>query len=392
MDIFYSTIKNTCIFETQRNIYNLNRTKMEDFLLNLLITRLPKNVDKSFVSAQLELAGINLNQIGNDLAHLLEFEISDTLNLSQNDIRNRQIMLNITDQFILGLFDNKQKSINNNGMPKLRDRVKIAKQLSEIKKINSFNINNKLYQRPSFTSKSQIKFRIDTINNTDYITRDIHSSQMDLNDLKQIFLKNMTVNKIHFGEYLECIVIEVPFNKCGLHLVVKDIQDDQIENVILFNYYNNESIKINSKLIIKEPYLQTVYGTDSENECFIRIDSPIDVVQVESKNITNNNESVGDETTFYSMAKSAYSMRLFETASEYYSKCLKLDSLKLHYDDLKLGLDKTNARLNEAKTGIYDLDTLMRQYLENETFNFDIADYQSNLIEIADIKNKSKGI
>ncbi len=189
MDIFYSTIKNTCIFETQRNIYNLNRTKMEDFLLNLLITRLPKNVDKSFVSAQLELAGINLNQIGNDLAHLLEFEISDTLNLSQNDIRNRQIMLNITDQFILGLFDNKQKSINNNGMPKLRDRVKIAKQLSEIKKINSFNINNKLYQRPSFTSKSQIKFRIDTINNTDYITRDIHSSQMDLNDnLKQLSL------------------------------------------------------------------------------------------------------------------------------------------------------------------------------------------------------------
>ena len=42
--------------------------------------------------------------------------------------------------------------------------------------------------------------------------QDIHSSQMDLNDLKQIFLKNMTVNKIHFGEYLECIVIEVPFN------------------------------------------------------------------------------------------------------------------------------------------------------------------------------------
>jgi len=77
---------------------------------------------------------------------------------------------------------------------------------------------------------------------------------------------------------------------------------------------------------------------------------------------------------------------------KYYSKCLKLDSLKLHYDDLKLGLDKTNARLNEAKTGIYDLDTLMRQYLENDTFNFDIADYQSNLIEIADIKNKSKGI
>lgn len=363
---------------------------MEDFLLNLLVTRLPNNVDKSFVSIQLKLAGINLNQISNDLAHLLEFEISDTINLSQNDIRNRQIMLNITDQFILGLFDDKQKSINN-GMPKLRDRVKIAKQLSEIKKTNSFNSNNnKLYQRPSLTLTSQIKLKKDTINNTDYITREIHSSQMNLNDLKQTFLKNMTVNKIHFGEYLECIVIEEPFNKCGLHLLVKDIQDDQIENVILFNYYNYESIKINSKLIIKEPFLQTVYGTDLDNECFIRVDSPIDVVQVESKLITNINESADER--YYSMAKSAYSMRLFETASEYYLKCLKLDSLKIHYDDLKLELDKTNARLNEAKTGIYDLDTLLRQCLENKTFNFDIADYQSNLIEIADIKNKSKGI
>ena len=66
--------------------------------------------------------------------------------------------------------------------------------------------------------------------------------------------------------------------------------------------------------------------------------------------------------------------------------------MKIHYDDLKLELDKTNARLNEAKTGIYDFDTLLRQCLENKTFHFDIADYQSNLIEIADIKNKSKGI
>jgi len=42
--------------------------------------------------------------------------------------------------------------------------------------------------------------------------------------------------------------------------------------------------------------------------------------------------------------------------------------------------------------GIYDTKALITQYLKNENLYFDIADYESDKIEIADFINKSKGV
>ena len=42
-----------------------------------------------------------------------------------------------------------------------------------------------------------------------------HSSLCDLKDLKPSVLKDMQVNKIHYGHYLECETVTEPFYTTG---------------------------------------------------------------------------------------------------------------------------------------------------------------------------------
>ena len=79
-------------------------------------------------------------------------EITDNENLTITDIKNRQLKMSITDQDILAYFE--RKKYTENSLPKLRDRIKITKKLTEItNESNSSKINDETFQRPFEKSK-----------------------------------------------------------------------------------------------------------------------------------------------------------------------------------------------------------------------------------------------
>ena len=128
------------------------------------------------------------------------------------------------------------------------------------------------------------------------ITLQQHSSSKDLTELEPIALGEMSVNKTHFGRYLECKTIAEPYYVMGLHVIVED-QCGDIENVALY-YFNSKSYDENpndllpngSRIIIKEPcLLQSVCFSGG---VYIRVDSPTNVIVLENDCLTNNNKSV----------------------------------------------------------------------------------------------------
>ena len=109
-----------------------------------------------------------------------------------------------------------------------------------------------------------------------------NSCLKDINDLEPIHLKDMKVNSIHHGRYLECKTIAEPFYVAGMHLLVEDTHGD-IENVCLYDYnfksYEidpNDLIPQGTKILIKEPNLKLF--TNTKTEFGIRIDSPTDII------------------------------------------------------------------------------------------------------------------
>lgn len=414
---------------------------MENFLLNLIKQRLANNEITNYsIISQLKLADIDLKEVAQDIAKSLE--ITDNENLTITDIKNRQLKMSITDQDILAYFE--RKKYTENSLPKLRDRIKITKKLTEISdESNSSKINDETFQRP-FEKKSKQSFEIiQSILKTDYITTRRHSSESDLKDLNQIFLKDMFVNKIHHDLYLECFVVSQAVATSGIYFQVKDIED-QYENVILYNFeaksINNIDpsilLPIGTKIIIKEPHLKIIYGRS--DDYVIRIDSPTDLIisydmndenpptdqihsmiRIYSKKIENKSNiqfylkrselyfklekydlcfqdaskafkiDKKNLDSYFLMGKSAYAMRKYKLASENFIQCLKLNS---KCEKAKLELNRVNARITESKTGVYDTKKLMEQYLDKTNLYFDIADFKSDRIEIYEIENKSKGI
>ncbi len=89
---------------------------------------------------------------------------------------------------------------------------------------------------------------------------------------------------------------------------------------------------------------------------------------------------------FFRMGKSAYLMREFSKAVDHFNECLKLDSANY---EARNGLENSLRRIQESKTGHYDLKRLFEQ---NQTGNLhmDIADFQSEQISIVDISTVSK--
>lgn len=65
------------------------------------------------------------------------------------------------------------------------------------------------YRNEEAKNENQYRFR------TNYITSKLHSSLRKLEELKPILLKDMKVNKIHYGYYLECEVVGEPFYISG---------------------------------------------------------------------------------------------------------------------------------------------------------------------------------
>ena len=91
------------------------------------------------------------------------------------------------------------------------------------------------------TFKKNSKFERDNLEKNDfilkanYITTERHSCLINMANLKETTFREMTVNKIHLGCFVECTTIALPYYVCGINLLVKDKNGD-IENVVLYNY------------------------------------------------------------------------------------------------------------------------------------------------------------
>jgi len=314
-----------------------------------------------------------------------------------------------------------------------------------------------LLTEKNFISSKNDNDDTDHLLKTNYIRTDRHSCLItDLNELKQILLKDMFLNHIHSGCFIELQTIAQPYYVSGMHLLAKDSNGD-FENLILFNYESNlidpnMIIPIGTKLIVKEPHLQMFNHTDFG----IRVDSPTNV------NITSYpeyelsiNKSVDElviEGNYYFTKSQFYiairyytkaidkslktCLRAYLNRSESYFKLekyysayqdakyvvnLEKNNFKAHFslaksayllkkfeialesfqsclkldpdnEDVQIELKKTNQRINESKYGNYNLESIYEQYFEKNDFNMDIADFKSNKITIKDIENKSKGV
>jgi len=329
--------------------------------------------------------------------------------------------------------------------------------------------HEKAYQRPKKDYASTLSnYRIiskickDELNKngcsmrSSFIYSKLHSSLKDLNDLKPISLKDMKVNCIHYGYYLECKTIAEPFYIAGMHLLVEDKYGD-IENVSLYDY-NFQSyltdpkylVPLGTRLLIKEPNLKSF--TNTEIEFGIRIDSPTDFVIFQTdeekstieqlinegnsqfqkqnyhlsifsythailkSNKTNTRALLNRSQAFIKLEKNYLAYQDAELVSQleltnekaffrmgraaylmHQFEKAKINfetCLKLNKDnkEAKLELNKSNQRLLESQTGNYDFQTLLDQYMKKECFNFDVAEFESPKLSVVDIPNKSKGV
>ena len=375
---------------------------MENYLLTLVNRKLPSQhqITNESIRRQMNLAGIDLEKISQDVASLLEMS-NGRGTLSFDDIHGRQVGMNIRDEEILAYFQHKKYT--NGSFSKIKDRTKLEKRLIEIHKLRSFD--SRSFQRPLNSSESfeqdlnDICLKIDIRMS---LASRYHCCRRDLKELIKILLKDMTVNRIHVGSFLECTVISKPiFIYCGLSFLVKDESDNQIENVLLHNYETRSVqidpeilIPINTKLIIKEPYLQTMYtlenlkqhSNDKEEKKFlIRVESPTDVIvlkfgcnenkidpiqdnhlairffsdEIEKSKKLNQSYLKRSEAylrldkyylayqdaqkvaqldeknmkAFFLMGKASYNMRKFKQAQENFFNCLKLSTESLNSSD-----------------------------------------------------------
>jgi tetratricopeptide (TPR) repeat protein len=300
------------------------------------------------------------------------------------------------------------------------------------------------------------KFKTEYILKTNYIIADRNCSSIsDTNKLKKITLKEMFVNHIHSNQYLECKTAAVPYYLSGLNLLIQDSNGD-METVILYNFDYNESpselFPFGTKLVIKDPHFQLI-GLD-ENDFAIRVDSPTDLIitysndatstkkvdeliEIGNKHFTNNQFHVSirlytqaiekslktsvraylnrsqayiklekyyaanqdaqqavkldelNEKAHFRSGKSAYLMRNFKKALESFQTCLKINPKN---KEVQIEIEKTNQRIKESTTGEYDFKNIYELFFKGENLYMDIADYWSDKIEVADIKNKSKGV
>lgn len=110
-----------------------------------------------------------------------------------------------------------------------------------------------------------------------------HSSLKNLEELKPIVLKEMMVNKIHYGRYIVLKTVLDPFYQTCMTLLAEDREGD-IEIVTLYDFSRSFSIPTNqllppgSILIVKEPYLKFMIA--NPKDFHIRVDSPSDVIVV----------------------------------------------------------------------------------------------------------------
>ena len=195
-----------------------------------------------------------------------------------------------------------------------------------------------------------------------YVTANKHSSKIEnLSKLKPIYINSLLVNKINYGQYLICRVIEVPYQILASTLLVEDENGD-IEDVSIYNYSSNEScldlFQIGTVIYIKEPFLKIT--RDGYGRC-IRVDSPSDILiddyqysgkfrnQLNQLKISNNPEVLKQKgNDYYLQKKYDLAIRCYKIALNLNPKQPELLNLNLSaaylglelYSQAYLGADK----------------------------------------------------
>ncbi len=121
------------------------------------------------------------------------------------------------------------------------------------------------------------------------VTVNRHSCLTKPTDLEPILLRQMKVNNIHKGKYLQCYVMSEPYMVPGgaHHYLITDSEGKELEFMSIYNFSfdlrpknaedTRQILTKGSKLIIKEPYLKFV---SLKRDFILRVDSPTDVVYV----------------------------------------------------------------------------------------------------------------
>ncbi len=217
----------------------------------------------------------------------LDFKL--LLKMTENQEINSKAYLN--DKLKLKKFKEKLRTeeITNR---KLADKIKSIKPYKRPNKSNSLT-EQKFKQQ--YQKEKENHEKSEFILKTNYVTTERNSCLINISSLKSINLKDMMVNKMHYGHVLECKTIADPFYVSGMNLLIQDSNGD-IENLIVYNYETKSIdidpkflIPIGTRLLIKEPHLQH-FGLEDDN-FGIRVDSPTDIV-IQSYPDVDSNKSV----------------------------------------------------------------------------------------------------
>jgi len=229
---------------------------------------------------------------------------------------------------------------------------------------------------------------------TSFATAMKHSSKIDdLSKLKLIFLSSMMLNKVHYGKYLICRVIEKPFQTDSSSLLVEDENDD-IEGVAIHNYEINQSCQDlfpkGTALYIKEPFLKI---SMNGNERFIRIDSPSDILiddyqysgkfrpQLNQLKFSKDPEVIKEKgNDYYKNDKYELALRCYKIALNLNHK--QPEILHLNCSAAYLGLELYSQAYLEAKIALA-LSENNKKQLEKTLFRIGMSAYQMRQWEIA---------
>jgi hypothetical protein len=107
--------------------------------------------------------------------------------------------------------------------------------------------------------------------------------------LEPILLKDMFVNKVHFGKALTVQMANTPFLSDGvLYCLVTDSGGEQLEHMCLYNFGCGfkeaevcEYFERGTRLVVKEPYLKL--AANGSRQFFLRVDSPSDLIALASE-------------------------------------------------------------------------------------------------------------
>ena len=137
--------------------------------------------------------------------------------------------------------------------------------------------------------------------------------------LEKIFLKDLYVNKVHFGKYLICRVVKEAFYSDETCRFIIQDELDEIENVFLSDLIPVKKFSINSIFIIKEPCLFM-----KDKKCYIKIDSPSDMQTIFNHNIIkwHSKEIFLTVNELNLLGNQSYSNKDFESAVKFYTWAL----------------------------------------------------------------------